>query len=388
MRVPTLMLLAGLSFPMVLAAQVTDPIAAAQLRKAEAEANTAASNAETAASNAEKAKWEAATAAERSKYGPLGSKAVDGSVEVAQGAGKFEATFLGSKSIDALAKEIVDDLNGIPANSRVLIVTGTEIPSFEGYDAFVLRVEQLDLEFDKAMATSRVAKPKKPKGGRGASTVGASTSGAAVALDVIGNLFRADYKVAALDFTLDDQLLVRAIIHRAHGTWDIRVPTYAPSELGTTNPAVEQLNEVLADRRTAAGKLIEAKAEAEKFKDYDYAARIAALEAYVKSAEGFIAEMRTAVAGVVPFLVIAKQAQLRSLLDGGHLLMVKVHVAGGSSVAKKNFWTFLGAMPFKVSGGALVSYSVFDGSSGRVVGGGLFQDLQPLTPLTRVSNDD
>jgi hypothetical protein len=383
MRVPMLMLLAGLSVPLVAVAQAGDPIAAAQARKAEAEA-------EAAASNAEKAKWEAAAAAEKAKLGPLGAKAVDGSVEVAKDAGKFESTFLASKSVEELARKVVDGAKGIKATGgkpRVLIVTGTEAPGFEAYDAFTLRVQQLALEFDKAKATSRIPKPKKTREGTtgGAASLGIATSSAAVALDVIGNLFRADYKVAPLEFTLDDQLLVRAIIHQAHDDWEIRVPAYSPPALGMTNPAVEQFNRVLDDRTAARLLLAEAKAEAGKNKNFDYTDRIAALEGYVKSAEGFIAEMRTAVAGVVPFLQIAKQAELLTLLDGGFLLTVKVHAAGGSSVAKKNFWTFLGAMPFKVSGGALVSYSVFDGKTGQVVGGGVFQHLQTLTPLTRIS---
>ena len=59
--------------------------------------------------------------------------------------------------------------------------------------------------------------------------------------------------------------------------------------------------------------------------------------------------------------------------------------AGGSSVAKKNFWTFLGSMPFKVSGGALASYSLLEGSTGRVLRAGTLADMQPLKKLSEIS---
>jgi hypothetical protein len=378
MRAPWLILLTGLFLPMLALAQASDPIAAAQQRKAEAEA-------ETAAANAEKAKWEAAVAAEKAKFGPLGTKAVDGSVEVGKDSGKFEATYLAAKSLDGLATKVVAGAAIIPAKAKVLILTGTEVPSFEGYEAFRIRVDQLALEFAKAKATDAVAKPKSGNSGQKA-FFELSTTSAATAMDVLGNLFRADYKVAPLEVSLDDQLLVRAIIGKAHAQWDIRVPAYAPSTLEAPNPAVVRLNQVLQNRSTAARLLAEAKADAGKSKKLDYTDRIAALEGFIKSADAFSSEMRTPVSGVVPFLLIARQAQQQDLLEGGYLLSVKINAAGGSSVAKKNFWTFLGTMPFKVSGGAVASYAVFDGSSGKVLGGGIVQDLRELTPLTRVKD--
>ena len=378
MRAYLVPLVFGMLFPVTVVAQVSEALAAAVSAFEAAASASASAFLSCAAANA-------SVAAEKAKFGPLGSKDVPGSVEVGANSGKFEAALLASESISRMADQIGNAIATTPgktADSTLLIVTSTETPTFEGYDSFSQRVEQLGLEFAKAKVTE--AKPK-PKAGKGKGTPAVQASSAAVALDVIGNLFRSDYKVAALDVTTDDVLLVRALSGVTSNAWTVRVPAYSPTASGQDNPAVVGLNKVLDDRTAALDLLRKAKSDATAQPTLDYSDRIAALEGFIKAAEAFSSEMRTAVAGVVPFVVIARQAQLKQQLEGGYLLCVKVHTAGGSSVAKKNFWTFLGSMPFKVSGGALASYSLLEGSTGRVLRAGTLADMQPLKKLSEIS---
>lgn len=54
-----------------------------------------------------------------------------------------------------------------------------------------------------------------------------------------------------------------------------------------------------------------------------------------------------------------RQAKLRQMLDGGaYLVATDIQKMGGTSYDKKNFFTFLGGMPYFVSGSAAASYTV------------------------------
>ena len=53
------------------------------------------------------------------------------------------------------------------------------------------------------------------------------------------------------------------------------------------------------------------------------------------------------------------------------LLIVKMDKAGGSNYVEKNLWTSFGKMPFKVMGGVIASYTLFQGNSGVVLASGV-----------------
>jgi hypothetical protein len=55
-----------------------------------------------------------------------------------------------------------------------------------------------------------------------------------------------------------------------------------------------------------------------------------------------------------------------ALKGGGYLLILKTQKAGGSAYTKKNMWTSLGAMPFFVAGGAVASFVLLEGASGKI----------------------
>ena len=60
--------------------------------------------------------------------------------------------------------------------------------------------------------------------------------------------------------------------------------------------------------------------------------------------------------------------------EGAVMLTAKVHKVGGSHYIEQNLWTSFGAMPFKVMGGVIVSYSLFEGKTSQL----LASQLLPL----------
>jgi hypothetical protein len=54
-----------------------------------------------------------------------------------------------------------------------------------------------------------------------------------------------------------------------------------------------------------------------------------------------------------------------------YALLVKVNKAGGSHYVEKNLWTAFGVMPYKVMGGVIASYALFEGGSGDLVASGI-----------------
>jgi hypothetical protein len=66
---------------------------------------------------------------------------------------------------------------------------------------------------------------------------------------------------------------------------------------------------------------------------------------------------------------LARQYALEAKLktDNSRVLVTRLHKAGGSHYVTKNLWNLFGFMPFKVMGGAIASYSLFDWVNGELL---------------------
>jgi hypothetical protein len=355
----------------------SDPIVdAANRRKAESEA-------ETAALTAAKTRYEAETAAAKARFGTLADYTTAGTTEAGDKAGRMEAQLLSADSIEVLAAGIVGELNNkVCRTKNIVIATPDEAPSFEAYDAF--RAQYLQILKEKELALLIEPRPK-PKPG----TVRAKTSMAAAgtALNILGNLFRSDYKIAEVDWDPDDLLLARSIMEQAQGSgWHFFLPKSSPASVVAGNPAVDAMLDLETARNVAAQKLKEHQESAKKNPKKDYSVAIAALEAVIKHIDEFNVSVRTPdKGGAVPLVGIARQAHFAGRLSDGFLLVIKSHVGGGTTYTKKNFWTFFGSVPFYVSGGALTSYALLDGKSGEVVASGVFDRAEKFTKVRAVA---
>ena len=192
-------------------------------------------------------------------------------------------------------------------------------------------------------------------GGFGGPAIGA-------AIDTVANLLRADYTVYGISLTADQSLLSKrlalAYMHQSGGAHPVYVPDLAPFNLrDERNPAVRRL---LVMERIRNDANLKAQAESSMKAALDQA-----IAAYDELRTGL-----TATSDDKPPLIagIFRQAAVSGLLDqGGYLVITNIHMIGGTSYTKKNFFTFLGGMPFFVSGGGVTSYLVQDGLSGPLL---------------------
>lgn len=388
--------LATLSLPALAQdAPEAQAIARAAAEKAQAEALTAMYN-------SRKAQADAEAAAAAAKLGPLSTYKMEGNVDVGTNSGKLEATLLASEATRISASRIVDRLcpllatNGRTAcgddiqGSPLIVFTDTEKPSFDAYDAFSAQLRSIKTQLLRVKGRRPVVRPA-TGGPISGSTIG--LAGVTTLLSTAGNLLRSDYKLSYVDVTADDVVLVRALLEQAKAKKlgsAISVPLLYGGRINyDTNPAILSLDAVEQDRNIVAGEargLREESATQPKNKAALEALAVE-MEDAVKRFDAFALRLGTADdKGVVPLSVIARQAAVsQALTANGHMLVLKVNLAGGSAYSQKNFWTFLGTMPFSVSGGSLISYTLLKGQNGEVVDAGVLAQTQPFTRIHRAT---
>jgi hypothetical protein len=353
-------------------------------------------DAETQAYVADKAKSDAQAAAATAKLGPLASYTREGTIEAGDNSGKLQATLLAAEATRQSASLIVRDLctllraddtasacgpngRGVP---KLLVFTETERPNFDAYQAFEL--ERIAIARDLARAAAL-----KPGGSRGPISTGTFGGALPVLLSAAGNLFRSDYKLSNLDLSQSDTLLIRALLRQAKQAslhTMIVVPSlYAgPMDLAN-NPAVLALNALEDSRDEVAAAADRYRAQAaKKPKNKDELDKIvAAQDAAVARFDTFAKKLSTPDdAGRVPIANIARQAELLKGMDEtSRYLVIKADYAGGSAYSRKNFWTFLGGMPFYVAGGSLVGYTLFNGKTGEALYSSSLPQAEPYTRI-------
>jgi hypothetical protein len=191
---------------------------------------------------------------------------------------------------------------------------------------------------------------------------GGSLAAAGAALNTVANLLRADYSVYGLSLTPDQSLLTKRVASKymftAGNSHPVYLPDLSPFNLrDERNPAARRL--LVMERIRSAASL--------KARSDD------AMKVVLEQAIGVYDELRTGLTTAnddKPPLItsIFRQAAVAGLLDqGGYLVVTNIHMLGGTSYTKKNFFTFIGGMPYFVSGGGITSYLVQDGLSGPVL---------------------
>ncbi len=189
-----------------------------------------------------------------------------------------------------------------------------------------------------------------------------SAAAAGAVLNTVANLLRADYTVYGISLTPDQSLLTKRVaityMDASGNSHPVYLPDVAPFNLrDERNPAVRRL--LVMERIRSAASL---RAQSD-----------AAMKVVLEQAIGAYDELRTGLttpSDDKPPLIasIFRQAAVAGLLDqGGYLVVTNIHMLGGTSYTKKNFFTFIGGMPYFVSGGGITSYLVQDGLSGPVL---------------------
>jgi hypothetical protein len=401
-----------------------DPeVAAANARKAVADARTAEANADKAAS-------EAATAAAKARFGSLAEVDNDGAVTAATDSGKMEAALLASEATRTISDKIAGRLcqaiksGSATSNCNKVVAAGTIATSdstaptviitseatpldFGAWTAFLMQSESITRQMELAQHALRTYVPQSPPKAR---AVEASTSlpGALTAVSVISNLLRSQYSLSSISLTPDEMLIAKAIMQSARTKGLVNpfiVPgLYAAPALPATlssdsDPvvvkikALDQLRD-RTDQMLQAARRLQADSEKRGAKDpkakkdaEEYAARIAALDAALKRYDTYIVTATAPDAqGAVAISAASGQGRLAKLIEaGGYVLIIKGNAMGGSAFSEQNFFTFLGSLPYSVSGGALVSYTLFNGATGSVVDSGSFGATAPFMKIHRIT---
>ena len=270
-------------------------------------------------------------------------------------------------------------LDGSGGAFKLYIVTEAEKPNFDTVETVQASLCGLQRRLEKGIAASDRL--------RSGGAIPAFAPAAIFAIaSIVGNLFRSDYTVQGVTLTADDLLLAKAVAGAA--TPSIKAPialpsVYRPAALTSDNPLVAAIAFVdqLRAQATQLSATHKANATSMGKKGKAFAARAAAqsavaadLDAAAKAYDDYLAKVSTpSDKGVSELAEAARQAKVRADLQAGsYMLAVKMNAAGGSTFTRKNFWTFLGGVPFHVSGGTVASYTLVDGKTGNVAGAGSY----------------
>lgn len=307
----------------------------------------------------------------------------EGKVTLGTNAGQFEAALIASEVLREQAETVARRLcSTVPqagcggsatqgAAPAVLVYAAAAAPSFVEYDLFMLQGRLIGEELERAL----VMPDGGARGPGGGSPVGgASPSGGALpalpavtgGLDLVGRLFRADYSVASVEVSLDQNIVIKQMAGRARKLGH-RSEFHVPG-LYTAASFQDRAGDVVAtlvrldELRRRSELLLAGRLGPEK---------TSALKAAVLRYDDFLKAQATAGANAPPPLVLAarQSGPARLLRGGGYLLLVRTDKAGGSTYTKRSFWTAFGSLPLYVSGGAISSFSMFDGATGRMLDG-------------------
>jgi hypothetical protein len=373
----------------------------------------AESEARKAAADARKAEADASAAATKAQLGDLANVSTTGTTTAGDKAGTIEAAILSNATTRTISARIISDLCArapelcasrssgslapMPQASaqsticdamsgsqgagpvKLYVVTEAEKPTFDTAENVQAALCGIQRKLSQAILDSE----RLTSGGAAQALAPAA---ALTLLNTAANLFRSDYAVQGVAVSPDDALLAKSVAAAAIGrvTAPVILPAiYRPAALAPDNPLLILITGIesnrtraneLARQHTATGTNLKRRGKRDAKQVEAHAAVAGQLNAAVKSYDDYVTKISTpSDKGLSELAEAARQMQMRAdLAAGSYLLSLKMNAAGGSSYTKKNFWTFLGGVPFHVSGGTTASYALINGREGTVAGAGTY----------------
>lgn len=351
-----------------------------------------------------KARIETEAAAAAAAFGPLSNVTREGSV-TAEDSGELEAQVLAADALRTIAARIVGRLPGLRREQKseceaakeswdaapivaecptVFVMTEAGKQNFESYASYETQIQTITVQLDDAISAFNDPTPSTGDDTSVAALGG--LTGISTALSVIGNLGRSEYTFKSIDLEgITHSLLAKAIVENGlqpgGSPYNFQLAQMSVIPSGATSPARLLLDGAAAKRDSLAREVSKIRS------DKDKAALVAKVDAAIKVFDDFRKQLSTpGTDGVVPFVAIERQSYIERRLkgDGNIILFVKVDFSGGTTYTKKNFFTFFGGIPFFVSGGALASYTVVDGTTGDTLGAGVIDEVTPFSSVNRI----
>lgn len=360
------------------------------------ESKTAALNAEIARIHAERAlAREQHAQAPSSADFAIPSPSYTGTVKTGTKPGGIEssllaarALMLGSRRIAAKLKPALDAaLAGKPAGTAVLLYDYASVPAFQALIAYKTQSAIVQKTLASALQALNAARGTAAE--VAPSLLTPALGGLALeSVDQLLGFFRTDYSVEGVDVKFNDNIpLLNAFAGALAGEkYDIRMPAVysAPTDLAK-DPIFAEVTALAGQDATlrqavAASERQLAAAPPDATQDRDHAAPSAspvkdALE-FAKTAQtlydAFYARLTSGDdKGQLPLDTVIRQNTVHAQLQqGAPLLAVRIDQAGGTYYTRKNMWSFFGGMPFYNMGGVVITYSMFEGNTGRLLASG------------------
>lgn len=310
-----------------------------------------------------------------------------GGIELKENAGKGEATLLAAIATRQAAKLIAKEVNF--AGLGVTLVAGSARPLFDDWDQFDIGTKLIGEQLDQAatLYTTTTTNFKAEQGLLAQServsrefVTPLAVGTALESVAKIGQFFQTKYQVGGLMLEIDNELLLSAVADalkkgdNAPGSVSVLnfnpaarpAATILPTLIALGNKADDAIRNAEAADRYAAkltAELETAATAAEKVKVQQgiaaYGRAAAACRAAVAAYQAFVARVLTVDdKGRLP---ISRIAEAKTVIDaiskGDSVLFVNMNSAVGGYYSRTSLWTFLGTIPYRVMGGAVISYT-------------------------------
>ncbi len=293
-----------------------------------------------------------------------------------EGAGSLEATILSAEALGHAAKAIANDVG---TGNEIVLLTADEQVDLTLAHIFEREIDHIGKVLDAAGEASKAA-----PGEAGLSGGGLGVAGALSLVTELAGLFGNETTLSYLDTgDVDDAMLVTAIADQLGDNSKVYLPSavFGIGEAGGDLLADYDELQDAVPAATARRNALAGKKPAKRTKNEQ--AELELLNQAVNRFTLLSTKATTATEeGDLPIHQAAKA--LSAYADGRKVLRVGVAKAGGSLVNSKNIGTFFGADPLRITGGVVVSYRMFDPSSGEIHKAGVLHCATAKTSLRQL----
>lgn len=324
----------------------------------------------------------------KARIGELPASGIKGDVELGDKAASMETALLAAQAMATAAQSASTAIKGLINGGTVLVYPSGELPDFQALTSLRTSRKLLSLEFTNSLRALQ---------GAIGLEMPAAVPALGVALDAVSKVssyLRSDFKVSGIELAADHAAFAGAVAGRLRedlpAIVNIHVPAlYQPSfpslsadffsqeidPLNNSNLEASQLlveAELKVEELTASYQAITATTEVDVSAQKTLSAHIGAIRAAIertrKISAAYNAWLDNLMAGKDTAMILRQYEQFKLFSQpDAYVLVAKVHHAGGSSYVEKNVWTFLGAMPFYVMGGVVVSYALLEAITGNLL---------------------
>lgn len=322
-----------------------------------------------------------------------------GTVTAKDGVGKTEAALLASaalrKCADKIAASAKKASNGAVDFS---IFDAKTFPDFVTLRGFRFQISLIEKRFGAAGVSAEKREPAAARAAAMVALPATISAGLTAVSDILGYL-KTDYTVGDVNVELDDSMLVfcAAGALKKQGA-DVTLPLVYQSD-----PDGAAMKELAAEFEKLELMRMQTSLEVQKVEgkiksltDAGVAENaneiaglnqdLAKLNTALKSYDDFINSLNSASGDGNQLQTIMKELAVEQACKSRHVLLVRLESSGGGYIIKKNLLTGLGKMPLYYSGGASASYALFEGNSGKVLGGDVVQAHGGCVNATRLAS--